>query len=178
MNGDASLRVLVEKSIARDAESFRTLTTVLEPKVFGFIMARVGAREEALDAFQDVLVDLWQALATFRFEGEVPFYRFVFTIAKRRVIRSWKQKRDVPLDEVEEPEDSTFVAQAELTVVVQRALTKLGPPESDILALRHWSGYSFGEISSLLHMQETTVRVRHHRALEKLRSILRPYVTQ
>jgi RNA polymerase sigma-70 factor (ECF subfamily) len=44
-----------------------------------------------------------------------------------------------------------------------------------VIELRYWSGLTFGEIGKLIGEKETTVKVRHHRALKQLEIMLQKY---
>lgn len=177
MDGERTLQTLVEASVAGDPASFRMLTVALERKLFSYLRSRTNTREEAIDTLQDVLVDVWQALPSFEYRSEEGFYRFVFTIAKRRLFRLRIRPATLPLEAADALADASLVQEGHERVVVAQALKTLDQLARDIVTLRHWSGFSFKEIAGVLAMKEEAVRVRHHRALAKLRSTLSPYVT-
>ncbi len=167
-----SLEHLVNGSVAGDPEAFRVLAGKLDAKLFGYVRSRAASRDEALDLTADILVDVWRALKSFRYESDAAFYRFVYTIAKRHLYRSWKRETPLSLEGLgEEPSDSPSYENASVAVAVE----KLPRSDRDIVVLRHWSGFSFKEIGDQLQMNETAIRVRHHRALTKLRASLSSY---
>ena len=61
---------------------------------------------------------------------------------------------------------------AELTHSVHRALEQLDECSREIVVLHHWSRYTFAEIAAIINMNESAVRVRHHRARATLASVL------
>lgn len=172
MNSEAALKGLIEKSVTGDAGSFRTLVEHLDGKLFGYVRSRTNTREDALDTLQDVLVDVWKALKTFEYCTDAGFYRFVFTIAKRHLYRVYRKPHTTSLEDVEDISGQGLVDTVEDSDALARALGTLDATARDIVTLKHWSGFSFGEIGTLLAMKEDAVRVRHHRALEKMRNIL------
>lgn len=172
MNSEAALKGLVEKSVAGDAGSFRALVEHLDSKLFSYLSSRTNTREDALDALQDVLVDVWRALKTFEYRTDAGLYCFVFTIAKRHLYKVYREPRTVSLEGIDDISDQTLVGSMEDTDALARAMDTLDTTARDIVALKHWSRFSFGEIAILLAMKEGAVRVRHHRALLKMRNML------
>lgn len=174
MTIEASLQGLVERSAASDAAAFRALMEALDRKLFRYLVSRTNSREEAVDTLQDTFVDMWHALPRFEYRSDESFYRFLYTIAKRRLSKVGKH-RSQPLPEPDTLADESFSHEAPLKADVALALRKLEETSRDIVVLRHWSGFSFGEIGAMLSMKEEAVRVRHHRALSKLRELLPLY---
>jgi RNA polymerase sigma-70 factor (ECF subfamily) len=174
MEGD-TLEKLVRGSVAGDTASFRFLVERLEQKLFGYIHSRSRSRDDALDTLQNTLILMWQSLRRFEYRSDEAFYRFVFTIAKREMVRSHRRKEEVSLDDISELADMASTADTYDRIAVTQSLQRLDERSRDILVLRHWSGFSLKEIAGLLSMREEAVRVRHHRALEKLRALLPMY---
>lgn len=174
MTGEASLQGLVERSAALDAAAFRSLITMLDQKLFRYLSSRTNTREEAVDILQDTFIDIWHVLPKFEYRSDEGFYRFVYTILKRKLSRTGKE-RSVSLPEPDALLDDTFTHEAPLKADVALALSKLEDTSRDIVMLRHWSGFTFREIGAMLTMKEEAVRVRHHRALNKLRELLPLY---
>lgn len=176
MEDDRELEGLVKASVLRDTEAFARLGKLLSQKLFAYLYSRTNTREQAVDALQDTLVDLWYALNSFSYTSPEGFWRFTYTIAKRKGVQV-RSRNHTSLEEVGEQEDAQTAQALYDRELIQFAVRKLGPPDSDILSLRHWSEYSFEEIGEMLNMNAGAVRVRHHRALEKLKRMLHNYET-
>jgi len=54
-------------------------------------------------------------------------------------------------------------------------IEKLPEKYRTVIELRHWSGLTFGEIGKFIGEKETTVKVRHHRALKMLETHWKNY---
>jgi RNA polymerase sigma factor (sigma-70 family) len=171
---ERTLKELIAESTRGDHESFRVLALTLEDRLFGYIRARVGSRDDALDTLQDILVDLWQALPRFSYRTDAEFYGFLYTIAKRRVYAAWERRSHEPLHA--EPADDASL-DSEDRFAIDHALESLDEVSREIIVLKHWSRYTFGEIGTMLSMEEGAVRVRHHRALRTLHDILYAYAS-
>lgn len=170
-----TLKQLIEESASGNTESFRELVERLDGKLLAYLRSRTNSREEALDVLQDVFIDMWQAFRTFRYMSDEGFYRFIYTIARRRLSKIRRHTGQVVLDEDTDVVDETSVRVIETTTNVSLALAHLDARAHEIVVLRHWSGFSFKEIGTMLSMSEEAVRVRHHRALQKMRTVLQTY---
>ncbi len=139
--------------------------------VFNLIRTRVASRDDALDILQDVFVDFWKALkrGKFAYKSDPELLGFLYLIAKRKIARFYLFRRfTLSLDDIEEGEETAAGERGELLL----ALSKLGKDDREVLDLRYFSGLSFGEIARLLDKNESAIKVRHHRAMRKLKDIL------
>ncbi len=173
METTLELQSLVSKAQAGDEESFRVLFSMLSPRVFRFIRPRAKNREDALDVLQETFVDFWKGMSSFSYKGDTSLDAFLYTIASRklnRIFRSWK--RDISLESLEDVESSTG-EQDSTKIDVLNALKSLKSKDKEVLILRHIEGYSFSEIAFFLEESENTLKVRHHRAILRLKKILR-----
>lgn len=172
-SAEHDIRILIEASAKGDAESFRRLYEHLIDQVYGYLRYRTATEEVATDLAQDVFVGLYQALPSFSYRSRAEFYAYVFQIVRRTLARHYgdkhtegaKSRADIDGDLL--PGMDTDREQSE---DVRRALQALEPLTREIVILHHWSGYTFGEIGHMLHLTEAAARVRHHRAMETLRS--------
>lgn len=169
------LERLITESKNGDAESFRVLVAHLDTKLFSYVSIRIQSRDEALELVQDVLVDVWKSLRTFRYTSDAGFYRFVYTIAKRHLYRSWGAPKTLSLDALPEQVAEPLVTPDNTPLFVFSLIKTLEKTAQEIIVLHHWSGFNFKEIATMLGMKETAVRVRHHRALDHLRNLLKPH---
>lgn len=173
---NASLQELIEQSSAGNVRAFEALTKHLDQKLFAYVISRVRTRDSALDVVADTLASVWRSLASFRYTTDAGFYRFVYTIAKRELYRVWREPSNVSLEDAPEIASEETRAGNENRIAVMQVVEQLEKTARDIVVLRHWSGFSFGEIAVMLKMTESAVRVRHHRALITMRTTLQPYV--
>src|SRR5579863_3142420 len=70
---------LVERLVARDERAFAILVRAYERRVFALVLRMIGNRAEAEDLAQEVFVQVFKAIATFR--GESKLSTWVFRIA-------------------------------------------------------------------------------------------------
>jgi RNA polymerase sigma-70 factor, ECF subfamily len=134
----------------------------------------LGATAEAEDAAQEAAVRAWQkrhACATP--ERPAPWIR---TIAHREALRLATRRRDLPLEDAEEPgacdEERLLLRRS-----VRAAVAELPPEERRLLLGCYWHDLSGSELSRVLGRAEATVRVQLHRTRHRLRESLEPTIS-
>jgi RNA polymerase sigma-70 factor (ECF subfamily) len=165
---------LITKAQDGDVDAFRQLYDCLADRLFLYIRSRTPTREDALDILQDTLVDFWKALGSFTYSSDKEAYGFLYTIASRKIAKLYQSaKPTVDIDELrdflKDPQDA--LATSEVSHIVGM-LDRLGPDEREVIELRYFAGLPFGEIAEALSQTETAVKVRHHRTIQKLKSLL------
>jgi RNA polymerase sigma factor (sigma-70 family) len=177
MEESRTLAALIHDSAAGDEAALRALSKSITRPLFPYLRSRTSRREDALDALQDTLVEVWQSLPRFAYHSDAAFFKFVFTIGKRKLGRIRTMRfREEPLADEHDVADMDALQDTQSALVVSRALRTLSGKDRDIITLRYWSGLPFSDIGQILSMSEGAVRVRHHRALRELEETLTPYV--
>ena len=99
------------------------------------------------------------------------------------VVRSRRSARSTPLEESEgkltageESAPDRTIGSNEIKNEVRKALSRLSPRSAEIFALRYFEGYDNHEIADMLGSSRSTVAVILHRARQRVRESIRPYV--
>lgn len=175
-HSEHELKQLVEASKTGSEDAFYKLYNMLQQPMFGFIASRTNSREDAKDVLQLVFVDVWRSLPKFSYVSDRALYGFVYKIARRKLARYYKeQERVVELGE-EHMKENYEMINSEATQILP-VMQKLKPKYREVLELRYWSSLPFADIAKFLKVRETTVKVRHHRALKKLKTLIAAYET-
>ena len=172
-----SEKELAEQALRGSESSWRRIYESTCDQLFALLCFHVGDRQEAKDLLQETYLRAFRRLGTYR--GEAPLEVWLRAIALRRALdwkRTWlrRLKRTVGLRE------STAVVQPDVGSVrfdsedaaLDRALLMLSGRQRAALLLREWEGRSFREIAALLGCNESTARVHHTRARERMRAVL------
>lgn len=171
-------RILSERARSGDPTAWRTLYESTCDSLFAFLCWQVGDRDEARDILQETYLQAFRRLETYR--GEAPLAVWLRAIALGRSI-DWKRvilrriKRTTALHESSaqvEPDIRGVRFDSEKRAL-QLALGGLSRQQRAALLLREWEGRSFHEIAELLGCAESTARVHHARARERMRATLR-----
>ena len=168
---------LIILSAQGDEVAFRGLYECLNDTLFKYIASRTKNRDDALDLLQDVFIDLWKALQKFSYRSEGQFYGFIFKITKRKLSKHYQANRTT-LELDENALEQSYEMDIELNDnarIMKKVVSGLKEKNRVVIELRYWSGLTFSEIGTLLNCKETTVKVRHHRALKTLKEAMKKY---
>lgn len=162
---------LVARFLRGDRRAFDTLFTKHQDYVYNIVIGIVGRPDEARDVTQEVFVQVYRSLPSFRRGSR--FATWLYRIAVNRAVdaaRSAKNRRWFSLDETlraaPDPADSPS-RQAERSSdreIVQRILSLVPVQHRDVLVLRYYQELSVEEISEVLGCSVTAAKVRLHRA--------------
>lgn len=168
---------LMSAYLAGDERAFGELFRIYAPVLIRFFM-RYGKRlSDAQDLTQDTFLQLHRARADFC-AGE-PLRPWLFTIARnrchdhgRRLRRRPEALREVDVYEAPQTHEPQALIVAERREALHSALAKLSQPERKLLD-EHWFGdRAFTEIAARDGLHSSTVRVRAHRACQRLRELI------
>lgn len=171
-------RDLTRRAQQGDAAAWRTLYHSTCDGLFAFLCYQIGDRDEARDILQETYLQAFRRLDTYR--GEAPLEIWLRSIALGRSI-DWKRvilrrlKRTAPLDEASgrvEPDIQRVRFDSE-NCALYAALRTLSRHQRAALLLREWEVLSFLEIATVLGCAESTARVHHARARERMRAAMR-----
>lgn len=169
---------LMSAYLAGDQHAFGALFRMYAPALVRFFVRHGKRLSDAQDLTQDTFLQLHRARADFR-AGE-PLRPWLFTIARNRCHDHSRRQRRRPeafydVDNYEsppKPEEQSGLLLAERCDALHRALAELSQPERNLLD-EHWFGdRAFSEIAARDGLQSSTVRVRAHRACQRLRAML------
>jgi len=187
---DPDLR-LVERLMLRDERAFNVLVRTYEGRIFGLMVRMIGNRAEAEDLAQEVFVQVFKAIGSFRGESKLStwIYRIAINLCKNRskYLRVRHAGDEEQLDSVSEqvgsadahrptvsdiarPDDMVEGREAER--IVRRAIFELEPSFRECLVLRDIEDLSYDEIGAITGLPEGTVKSRIHRARGQLKEIV------
>ena len=164
---------------------------------------RLAARVDPSDVVQEALTDAARKLSEYLKHRPIPYYPWLRQLALERLVKLHRrhiqaQKRSVTREEdwlPPLPDESAVeladrlgaagvgahaggtpvgrLLREELRRRVRTILEQLGPRDREVLVLRHLEQMSPREMSAVLGISEGAVRVRHLRALQRFRQLLR-----
>jgi RNA polymerase sigma-70 factor (ECF subfamily) len=145
----------------------------LQPALLGHLkLVHAGQAE---DIAGDVWTEVTASLSKF-VGGDDAFRAWVFTLARRRAIDTYRRAGRRPTDPLfddlaeesaDHPEDET-VARLSLEALVARLRRLLPADQAEVLLLRVVQGLSVDEVATLTAKTPANVRVLQHRALNRL----------
>ncbi|TMC00500.1 MAG: sigma-70 family RNA polymerase sigma factor [Chloroflexi bacterium] len=172
-------RLMVDAARAGDQGALSELYTLYFPRVYRYILARTGNSYDAEDLAEEVFMRVLEAIERFQWR-EAPFSAWLFRIAHNAVIsqrrkdgargRSSPLSEGLPLDG-QGPEE---LVEMRLALLQGReAAEKLPEAQRRVIALRFGAGLSVAETARAMNKGEGNVKVIQHKAIAKLREIVR-----
>jgi RNA polymerase sigma-70 factor (ECF subfamily) len=172
---------LIDATLAGDSEAFGLLVRKYQNRLFTTVTHMVGSADAARDIVQDVFVQAFLKLDTFKRASA--FYTWLYRIAfntcvshrrRQRPMRSVDRDREMAGEEpVDLSPPTDPIEQQETAAQVQRALAQLSDEHRRILVLREVEGCSYDELAEILSVPVGTIRSRLHRARMQLRDELK-----
>jgi RNA polymerase sigma-70 factor (ECF subfamily) len=171
---------LVERVCSGDEAAFQELYDRYLPRVYRFVARRISNRADTDETVQEVFVNLFSSIHTFR--QEAPFGAWVFGLTRRTVASRFKKKSvpTVPLEAAEADRSSAPTASREAdphqAYEYGERLERLWRAISDDLSdeqrrlfhLHHVEHRSIRDIATRLRKTENAVKSHLYRARKLL----------
>ncbi len=189
---------LIERFLSGDETAFDQIVERFQDLVFNLSLRLLGGRDEAHDLSQEVFLQVYKKLVTFRREASLRtwIYRIVLNRAKNQQ-RWWRRREgEMTAVTVEDAERQGFMElstsvgvsaallpdraleRKELGRILQEAIATLPFEQRTVLLLKEIEGLSYEEISRTLNLAIGTVKSRLARARATLRGRLDPEVRE
>lgn len=180
---------LIAEVLAGHADSFEPLVVQHQSRVFALARRYARREDEVEDIVQTVFIKAFNKLESFR--GDAPFEHWLMRMAtftcydflrKHQRNREWNASdlSDEENDWLEnvggESDDPTDRNAAK--ALVGKLLDGLKPDEKHIIILLEIEGKSVKEIAKITDFSESNVKVKAHRAREKMRKLLGNFTTE
>lgn len=176
---ESDLAALLERAAQGDQRAWALIVEGWAPRVFGLLRAQCGDPELAEEIVQSTFCTIASKIESYDEVGR--FESWLFRIAMNRLRDEMRRrKRHARPMEIStlvalgsSVEDSHETLDQEQVSALTAALSDLSEKDREVIDLRHMGGMSFREIAELLSEPVGTLLARHHRALQKLRELLR-----
>ena len=175
---DAGDGDIVRAVLAGDRERYAELVDRYRDRYARYAARMLGSTDAAEDAVQDAFVRAFDQLA--QCEDPNKFVGWFFLILRNRCFAEQRRTRTTaPLeaaDGVATQERADEVAEtAERRRALQHALLDLTPEQREVFVLKHVEGLSYQEIAERLSTSVPSLKMRMHRAYDRLREQLREH---
>jgi RNA polymerase sigma-70 factor, ECF subfamily len=171
----ACLRALA----AGDRSALASLVERWQTRLINFFYRSTGNRADAEDLAQETFVELYRAAPRYTAQGT--FNAFIFTLARRRLIDSYRKSARRPLEFID-PTDYVMQQQAEETNATREieeafhlALAGLPDNQRNAILMLQQQGLSYEEIAEALEASLSAVKTWIHRARTHLRIQLKDF---
>ena len=177
--------ILVKKIRAGDLASFEKLVSRYQKKIFSYVYRMVESREDAGDLTQEVFLQVFRSLDTFR--GDAKLNTWLYRVATNKTLdflRRNKKAKGVSMDLEGYSEDLSLTCcpennpehiylKEEKVRRLRRMIAGLPDRYRVVLVLFHYQELSYRQIAETLDIPVKTVATRIYRAKSLLKETLR-----
>src|SRR3989454_5382224 len=175
---EAADGVVVRAVLAGDIERYAELVRRYRDRYARYATRMLGSVDAAEDAVQDAFVRAYDQLAQCKEPDK--FVGWFFLILRNRCFAERRRNRSSA--SLEAANDVAAVDRAdggaetaEQRRALQRALLELTPDQREVFVLKHVEGLSYSEIAERLSTSVPSLKMRMHRAYDRLREQLRDH---
>ena len=176
---DAELFYLLCDDKHTAERAFSELFSRHSPRIYAYCRRFIGNREEAQDIFQDTFLRFHQSASRDREMTNVP--AFLLKIARNLCVNFKKrEKQAVTYEDYMMPDfdSETGSEKSELLDLIKDALEILPDDYKEPFILREYDGLTYNEIADITGQSLASVKVRIHRAKQKIKEVLAPYLQE
>ncbi|MFH5884133.1 RNA polymerase sigma factor [Halalkalibaculum sp. DA3122] len=183
---------LIEQLKQRDSHAFKTLVEKHKDRVFNTCLGFVHNREDAEDLAQEVFIQVFDSIETFREEASLTTWIYQIAVAKsleliryRKRKKRWAFFRSMMNKEGKDPDrlavDHYFehpglaLEQKEQANILMKEIEKLTENQRVAFTLQKIEGLSYKEIADVMETSVSAVESLIYRATKNLRKQLYDY---
>ncbi len=174
---------LIAEVLEGSAESFEPLVVKYQTRIFALARRYARREDEVEDIVQTVFLKAYSKLSSYR--GDAPFEHWLMRTATYTCydfLRKHQRNREWNASDLSEEENDWFENIGEestaetnreaASTLVNKLLEGLKPEDRHIITLLELEHQTVKEIAELTGLSESNVKVKAHRAREKMRSAL------
>ncbi len=166
---------LIERCKSGDVAAYTQLVRQYQKAIYNCTLRILDNPEDAADATQVAFLRLYERISSF--DTERSFFSWMYRIAinaaidqKRRTRHFETYQDDVHRGDSDDPDHALEAAAVKNQL--QAVLMQLTFDARAVLVLRHYSDFSYKQISNILEIPEKTVRSRLYAARQQLKMLL------
>jgi len=178
---------IISRVLQGEQQAYADLVKRYQNFVFTICLRYAPAREDAEEIAQDVFVKAYRSLADFR--GDAKFSTWLYTIVHTSCLTFLRKKRPdikslddehvfATADTLDSGLRANQVEQKSRIAMVNAAIRLLGPDDAKVITLFYKGEQSLDEIGHIMGLEPNTVKVKLHRARQRLREKMEKHFTQ
>lgn len=175
---------IINRVLKGDQAGYALILERYQNYVFTLVLRFTENREDAEEIAQDVFVKAYRSLADFR--GDSKFSTWLFTITRTTCLSFLRKKKldTLSLDnertgiQVENREsgfNANLVEQKSKHAMLNQAIAMLSPDDAQVLNLFYKGDQTLEEIGKIMRLDPNTVKVKLHRARQRLKDKMEKY---
>ncbi len=174
---EKQISAIIDDYLQGNEDAFYLIVDEYKDRVYEICYRVVGDYDDANDVSQDVFLRVYSSLKKFKHNSS--FSTWLYRIAVNSSI-SFLKKSNSQKKRVDTSSDLTNIESgdrsSDIDNLIQESIKKLDEKDRVVVVLKDIEGFSYEEISSILHINIGTVKSRLSRSREKLKVILRRFL--
>ena len=178
---------VLSRVLRGDQQAYAEIVKRYQSFVFTIALRYTPNREDAEEIAQDSFIKAYRSLSDFR--GDSKFSTWLYTIVTTTCLTFLRKKKlethsldNEKVFEAADSLDSGFranqVEQKSKVTMVNKAIALLSPDDAQIITLFYKGEQSLEEIGQIMGIEPNTVKVRLHRARQRLREKMEKHFTE
>jgi RNA polymerase sigma factor (sigma-70 family) len=178
---------LISRVLRGEQQLYAELVKRYQNFVFTIALRYTPVREDAEEIAQDTFVKAYKALKDFR--GDSKFSTWLYSIVNSTSITFLRKKKlethSLDQEHVFESAENQVsdqranqVEQKSRVAMVSKAINLLSPDDAKLITLFYKAEQSLDEIAHILNMETNTVKVKLHRARQRLKEKMETHFAQ
>jgi RNA polymerase sigma-70 factor (ECF subfamily) len=179
--------VIISQVLQGNQQAYAELVKRYQNFVFTICLRYTSSREDAEEIAQDCFIKAYRSLADFR--GESKFSTWLYTIVNTTCITFLRKKKlqahslddervFAIADNIDGGMRANQVERKSKIAMVTEAIRLLSPDDTKIVTLFYKGEQSLEEIGSIMGIDPNTVKVKLHRARQRLKDKMEKYFPQ
>ncbi len=178
MNQPEENSALLARAAAGDQQAWRAMVERYSPRVFSFLSSHVRNPDLVEEIVQSVFCTVAQKLSSYVEQGHFEAWLFRIALNRLRDEMRRRKRHARPVDaevlgDLAPPARIAEGVTSEEVLALRDAMDQLPEPDRLVIDLRHVGGLGFQQMAEMLHEPLGTLLARHHRALRKLKEMIR-----
>lgn len=175
---DYDLILLLKKDKRTSSDAFQVIYDRYSSVIISYCIRVMGDEDTANDIFQETFIKFYNNCTTETNKFNIKGY--LLTIARNLCINAKRDKKNnVSIDYLDMfYSNNQSYEQKELLDLIKRTLELLDDDYREAFVLREYSGLEYTEIAEVCNITVVNAKSRVHRAKQKLKSILQPYLKE
>jgi len=169
---------LAQASARGDLQAFETLYERHHRRIYSLCLRMVANPTEAEDLTQEVFVQLFRKIGSFRGESAFTTWLHRLTINhvlmhfRKRGVRLEKTTEEGEIDEIQDLKSTSESPRFIDRIALEKAISQLPPGYRTVFVLHDIEGFEHTEVADLLGVSVGTSKSQLHKARMRLRELL------
>lgn len=167
---EISDKEIIERVKRGEKEMFSLLIDRYSDKVYSYFLRLIQDKDEAMNLTQETFYKVFRGIKNFDLSKD--FFPYLIKIARNEGINFLNKYKRVENVEYDDTLNYEKKESFDIKIILDEALKKLPKEDREIILLFYMENLSYEEIANVLNISIDNVKVKLHRAKEKLRKFL------